>query len=108
MPVFPLHIDVEFPTDGRNQAHPPAHSYLTQTDIHELACKFVSHLDTSVTTAVCLCTWIDHPIDVQNGIQEGNRRKMIVEANRECPVHTKEGAILGFFKWLVAHDHGIV
>lgn len=43
----------------------------------------------------CPCdNWVDPP----------KRRMRRGETNMECPVHTKEGFLLGFFKWVFEDD----
>lgn len=85
--------------------------------------KYVKFLEVSPSTEVCFCFWAVHPEDrmVPPGMcrecghtaqahAEGiaglevhpfrSSRKRLVEQNPLCPVHTKEGLVIGYLKWL--------
>lgn len=52
---------------------------------------YVDNLETEGTELVCLCEW--------STLSESNtfgRTKIMETVNLDCPVHTKEGLILGF------------
>ena len=59
-----------------------------------LIAEYVKTIEIGKTDEVCLCEW--HNIPLPNG-QVGKTLKTV---NLECPVHTKEGLLLGFIKWL--------
>lgn len=64
--------------------------------------EWVRILETQETLEMCGCTWIIHPDDVNK--EEGKRRIRSGEAHPACPVHTKEGFILGFFRWVITGE----
>lgn len=64
-----------------------------------LAADFVEILETNQTNEVCDCQWIVHPDDEEK--EEGTRRMRRGMPSPICPVHTREGMILGFFKWVM-------
>lgn len=67
----------------------------------QLVAAYVKVIEMGTTTAAgCKCEWIIHPDDVDK--PEGQRRIRKGEASLECPVHTKEGFLLGFFAWMNA------
>lgn len=55
--------------------------------------EYVTWIETGMTKDVCKCVWILHP-------EKGNIRGG--ETALDCPAHSKEGLVLGFFAWLTA------
>jgi len=62
-----------------------------------LIIDYVVHLEVDPTATWCLCPWQIHPADSEK--PEGQRRKRRTDNHPECPVHTREGLIMGFIKW---------
>jgi hypothetical protein len=52
--------------------------------------EYVTHIETGVTREVCRCEWSE--VDRSGHFQK-------ISESLECPVHTKEGFLLGFFRW---------
>jgi hypothetical protein len=52
--------------------------------------EYVTHIETGVTREVCRCEWSE--VDRSGHFQK-------IAESLECPVHTKEGFLLGFFRW---------
>lgn len=85
---------------------------------------YVKFIETQPTTETCGCVWTTHPDDTEvkpgdcrvcgvpmtehlETLEPGNenhkfagRRTRLIDENPECPVHTKEGFLLGFFEWV--------
>lgn len=99
--------------------------FLAKKSIPDLVKEFVNLLETRPSNEFCKCTWIAHPDDVdvpenccrvchafkddqlhtnenfsEYHIYEG-RRLRPGEYDPQCPVHTKDGLILGFLEWAV-------
>lgn len=56
------------------------------------------------TLRLCKCEWIIHPDDVDK--PEGTRRRRRGEPTLDCPIHSKEGFLMGFFTWMFkAEEH---
>lgn len=70
---------------------------LTLERTMDLVGRFITHVETAPTTDVCKCEWIIHPADVDKPV--GNRRMRRGDASLECPVHSREGMILGFLQY---------
>lgn len=67
-------------------------------ELSELIPAYIRYIETSPTTrANCTCMWHTHPDDVAK--PEGLRRMRRSDVSMDCPSHTKEGFLLGFFKW---------
>src|SRR5258706_367586 len=74
---------------------------LPVADLPQLVADYVKLIELGeTTTAGCKCQWIVHPDDVDK--PDGQRRIRKGDASLKCPVHTKEGFLLGFFAWLNA------
>lgn len=103
--------------------------HITKLELVTRVWEYVREMETQQTNKWCMCEWIVHPEDVK--VPEGvcrlcgqqrdytthitnahhsvtgnqhyfaGRRQRRGEAHLECPVHTKEGFLLGFFKWLI-------
>jgi hypothetical protein len=69
---------------------------IPQDDLFERIGKYVTHIETGETKDTCLCEWLE---EHNTGL-----KLQRVEENLECPVHTKEGFLLGFFRWMFPHD----
>jgi hypothetical protein len=66
----------------------------------DLVAAYVKIIESGETaTSGCKCQWIIHPDDVDK--PEGKRRIRQGEATLDCPVHTKEGFLLGFYAWML-------
>lgn len=66
-----------------------------------LAQIFVGKLETEPTQNNCLCMWIIHPEDMEKPFEEARKRRG--NAHPMCPIHTKEGLIGGFLKFVLKH-----
>lgn len=62
---------------------------------------YITHKDTSVNIGPTLDAMYDKHVTGPNQHPFAGRRQRRGEAHIECPVHTKEGFLLGFFKWLI-------
>lgn len=70
-------------------------------DLPGLVAAYVGMIEKERTNRLCKCEWIIHPDDVDK--PEGKRRVRKGEATLDCPVHTKEGFLLGFHAWVWAN-----
>lgn len=95
-------------------------------ELPKLVEEYVALVEIQRTNVMCKCPWDVHPddIDVPEGCcivchykkdahekwEEGTeefahvfqgRRMKRKDDHPECPVHTKEGFILGFFEWAI-------
>jgi hypothetical protein len=61
--------------------------------------EYITWVETGMTKDVCKCTWITHP-------EKGNIRGG--DTALDCPAHSKEGLVLGFFAWLTAQPAGLL
>lgn len=89
------------------------------TTLYADVAEYVGKLETEESARWCKCTWQIHPDDV--GIKMGHCRdcgltpkahntevlhafrgvrKRMVDGSSVCPVHTKEGLIIGFIEWV--------
>lgn len=59
--------------------------------------QYVRAIETETTEKWCRCEWIIHPDDVNK--RKGTRRKRRGDTHFDCPVHTREGFIMGFLIW---------
>lgn len=98
-----------------------------ESELQELIKEYTGYIETAETGKVCKCLWAVHPDDrdIQTGhcrvcnhephpdvSAEGEeapggfahkflgKRMRLFEQDEFCPAHTKEGLLLGFFKWL--------
>lgn len=69
---------------------------IPKKEIPELAARFIDAIETQETLKWCACTWKIHPEDVGKERQ----RKVRIDANEWCVLHTKVGLILGFFAFV--------
>lgn len=60
-------------------------------DLMQKVGNYITWVETAMTKDVCKCERIPHPS--QNGTYKG-------ETSLDCPAHSKEGLVLGFFEWL--------
>lgn len=72
-------------------------------ELMQLVGNYTSWVETAETKDVCKCEWLIHPDDVDKKPEEGKRRMRRGDTSLECPAHTKEGYLLGFFEWLKTH-----
>lgn len=71
---------------------------IPKNEIPEFARRFIDAIETQETTKWCACTWRIHPDD---GLKEPSKqRKVRIDANEWCVLHTKVGLILGFFAFV--------
>lgn len=95
---------------------------IPKEDIPRLAAEYCEKLETEPSDKWCNCDWALHPddenlgptqcsicaVEKENHIPEigsfdhnfRGRRKRLVNNNETCPVHTREGRIMGFFDWV--------
>lgn len=69
-------------------------------ELMQLVADYTSWVETAETKEVCKCEWIIHPDDINKKPEEGKRRMRRGDTSLDCPAHTKEGYLLGFFEWL--------
>lgn len=69
-------------------------------DVMQLVADYTTWVETAETAEVCKCEWIIHPDDINKKPEEGKRRMRRGDTSLDCPAHTKEGYLLGFFEWL--------
>jgi len=99
---------------------------LTEEQIMDKVTEYVSRMETEQSTKWCKCEWIVHPddVDIPDDVcrkcsqpredtihlpsiysEDVNlhpflgKRQRRGDTHMECPVHTKEGFLLGFLKW---------
>lgn len=63
--------------------------------------KYVSAIETGESDDWCRCQWALHPDGVKGA--NGKVLKRRIDTSFECPVHTKEGFLLGFLDWMKTH-----
>lgn len=73
--------------------------YLRFDLIPDFVAQYVRLVEAETTNRICKCEWIIHPDDENK--TEGHRRIRKGEPALDCPVHTKEGFLIGFFRWVV-------
>lgn len=56
--------------------------------------RYISETETAETEKICKCIWQDTPAP------NGGTRKTIKDVTADCPVHTKEGVIVGFLLFM--------
>ena len=64
-------------------------------DLRALVARYVTWIETGVTLSACLCDWHEK-FPVPGGVPV----KMLSSVNLNCPVHTKEGFLLGFLDFV--------
>lgn len=69
---------------------------IPKKEIPILAAEFIAAIETQETLKWCACTWKIHPDD----IDKERQRKVRIDANEWCVLHTKVGLILGFFAFV--------
>lgn len=74
----------------------------SQEALLELIKIYVSELEVKPTLEVCQCQWIDN-----FPVPGGRAVKMRGYSDPKCPVHTREGLILGYLMWL-AKEHRLM
>lgn len=73
--------------------------YIDLSTVPDNMAEYVQLIENETTNKICKCEWLVHPDD--EGKPEGQRRMRRGEQSLECPVHTKEGFLLGFLNWLL-------
>lgn len=68
------------------------HYDIAESDLFPGIGRYVTHIETGETKDTCKCTWLE---EHNTGL-----KLQRVEESLECPVHTKEGFILGFFRFM--------
>lgn len=63
-----------------------------QDDLTSAIGRYVTHIETGETSETCKCEWLEE--------RNTGLKTQRIEENLECPVHTKEGFLLGFFRWM--------
>lgn len=58
--------------------------------------NYITWVETAPTADVCKCVRVEHP--EHGGMVRGGDTAL------DCPAHSKEGLVLGFFEWLKAND----
>lgn len=109
-------VHVVLPAENTQHNHSPlATAILDSSDVTswlsipldelmQLVADYTTWVETAETTEVCKCEWLIHPDDVDKKPEEGKRRMRRGDTSLDCPAHTKEGYLLGFFEWL-KRDH---
>lgn len=122
-----------FGLTGRKRKHNlirvPTSEQDAATALHALVTSYIGALETEASADWCKCQWITHPDDAEvpkdccrvclrkkNVLEhpaqfnmDGSHdfrgvRKRRDDEHPECPVHTREGLILGFFTWAGKRD----
>lgn len=78
--VSPVEAWISIPLEGPHSA-----------DLMQKVGEYITWVETAMTKDVCKCEWILHP-------EKGNIRGG--DTALDCPAHSKEGLVLGFFTWL--------
>lgn len=95
--------------------------------VPEAVKEYVAAIEAQRTNDWCKCFWAVHPDDENIPPSQcrrcgylrddhtdtsevtcynfQGRRMRKIEENPQCPVHTKEGFILGFFEWIFQDEH---
>lgn len=76
----PVEAWISIPLEGPHSA-----------DLMQKVGEYITWVETAMTKDVCKCEWILHP-------EKGNIRGG--DTALDCPAHSKEGLVLGFFTWL--------
>ena len=63
--------------------------------------QYITAIETGKSDDLCQCQWIIHPDDVD--LPKGKRRKARGTVSFLCPVHTREGFLVGFLDWMRTH-----
>jgi len=75
--------------------------YIDLSTVGEQITAYIASIEKERTNKICKCEWIVHPDDTDK--PEGERRMRRGEATLDCPVHTKEGFIIGFIRHMMEH-----
>lgn len=75
--------------------------FIDMSTVVDSLTDYVKSLETDVTTKHCKCEWIVHPDDVRKPESQARRIRK-GEATLDCPVHTKEGFLLGFLNYMLS------
>jgi len=76
--------------------------YIDLSTVGELITGYVATIEQERTNKICKCEWIVHPDDTEK--PEGERRMRRGETTLDCPVHTKEGFLIGFIRYVMTND----
>lgn len=71
------------------------HYDITEPELWPAIGQYVTHIETGETKDTCKCEWGEEYTG-----PTGIPMKSVIAENLECPVHTKEGFLLGFFRWM--------
>jgi hypothetical protein len=63
----------------------------------EMAAEYIKAIETSVTTDYCICEW---------SISDSGGYRLPQEPHPACPVHTKEGLVLGYLGFITSRIAG--
>ncbi len=80
------------------------YSVFDSDSIARCAREYFEKMDTVPTREWCTCPWKVHPDD--HNVEEGKRRMRRVDDDDLCPLHSREGMLMYFFTWAVAHGRG--
>lgn len=75
------------------------------SQVSEWADEYVNALEVELTEKMCLCKWIYRDEQPTPNVSDEAERPTLPRLRTrshehpECPVHTRRGLILGFFKW---------
>lgn len=104
-PNIPIQLTLKEPNDW-GLPKKAAYLYIDTNQLPELVAEYVGLIEKEVTNRICKCEWIVHPEDMNK--EEGKRRIRKGETALDCPVHTKEGFLIGFFVWVLANRESAV
>lgn len=77
---------------------------MDEAELLESVGRYVKHIEISKTTDTCKCITEIHPDDAN--IEKGKARRMrVIEMALDCPVHTREGFLLGYFEFMKRGKH---
>jgi hypothetical protein len=66
--------------------------------LKDMIAAYVAVIETHATRETCYCEWITHPSDVD--LPRDRQRAQLKEHHDWCPVHEKQGFLLGFFVFM--------
>lgn len=72
---------------------------LSEEELFDSVGKYVRYIETAKTRDTCKCHTEVHPDDAKLPAGEP-RRLRVIHISLECPVHSREGYLLGYFKFM--------
>lgn len=110
--MFPFRKRLNYGTNPQKPA------FINHEQAVDLVTRFIAVLETEESAKWCKCLWRVHPDDQEvtpgtcrtcGGAKKQHEehgehhfagiRRTRVDTHTECPVHTREGMVLGFLNW---------